>query len=55
MISLSRSSRSRSQITTLGWESPRPYSSSAGVHQALTPTAAAPIEIVAQYDSAHSG
>ena len=44
-----------SAISTLGFESDRPYCISSVVHQAFMPTTAAPIEITAQYPNTHSG
>ena len=47
--------RSSSAMSTLGCESARPYSISGVVHQALSPTTAAPIDVIAQYPTTHSG
>ncbi len=43
-----RASRSSSAISTFGRLSASPYSSSGVVHHALSPTTAAPIDVIAQ-------
>ncbi len=54
-IGSARSSRWSSAISTFGRESDSPNSISGVVHQAFSPTAAAPSEVTAQNPITHSG